>query len=213
MRFEPGALVPYAVDRATAEVVGIWPELVAGAPDDPLYGLTVGHRLDPAGYVFVQTSDAALLQAKLQDPVRTLSEVAMSALVLHVNITLPPSEGIPAGLIPRAIRRAEVESQRTSEWVPIVVPVLGEARFGRVWRFAAAWTVVVEQPVSGMWIAAVGVDIDAEGIGFVALGGLNEVGAVNGAVDLETQGALRRAVVGDKDIRPSRLHSDYVALQ
>jgi hypothetical protein len=211
MRFELGALVPYAVDRATAEVVGIWPDLVAGAPDDPPYGLAVGHRLDPAGYVFVQTSDAALLEAKLQDPARVLSEVAMSALVLHVNVTLPPSERIPAGVVPRAIRRAELESQRASEWAPIEVPVQGEPRSGRVWSFAAGWTVVVEQPVSGMRIAAVGVDIDAEGIGFVALD-LDEVGAVNGALDPETQGVMRRAVVGDDDIRASRLHSDYVAL-
>jgi hypothetical protein len=212
MRFELRAIVPCTVDRTTAEVVGIWPDLIGGAPDGPPYGLTVGHRLNPAGYVFVQTSDAALLGAKIRDPARVLSEVAMSALVLHVNITLPQSVDIPAGLIPRAIQHVEAASLRLSDWASVDVRVDGEHRPGRLWRFAAGWTMVVERPIDGMWLAAVGVDTDAGAIGFVALGGVDEVGAVEGVLDLETQGALRRAVLGDEEIRAPSLHPDYLAL-
>lgn len=58
--------------------------------------------LVPGEDLVAWASYLALLDAKLRDAARVPSEVAMSALVLHVNITLALSGDIPAGLIPRA---------------------------------------------------------------------------------------------------------------
>lgn len=124
------------------------------------------------------------------------------------------------GLVPFTVDRASTDV--VGVWPELVgggsgerfvhVPIQGRARSARRRTFAGGWTCVVERPMNGMWLTATGLGVGAEGIGLVALPGVDERGAVGGVLDVTQMNSLRATVVGAEEIRSPGLHPDHRAL-
>lgn len=149
-----------------------WIELFGDAIGDPVHWVSLGHQSpDGESLIYVETffrpRTDALAAPSLQTP---LQHVAFYAAALLINATLPVESLLPApdGLIRAMLDHADERSSQFSQWPPVRWQVDGIAVTARTWRFAGGW-VAVSDAVEDVYLAAVGVGSDPDGLSLAVL--------------------------------------------
>jgi hypothetical protein len=148
-----------------------WIELFGGAIGDPVQWVSLGHQsLDGESLIYVETFPGprtdALAVPSLQP---SLQHVAFDAAALLINLTLPViSLPRPDGIIKALVDHAHEGSGQYERWAQVRWQVDGAAVNARVWWFAGGWA-AVSDAVEGVYLAAVGVGANPEGLSLAVL--------------------------------------------
>jgi len=175
----PGPVVVSASPPAGFPVYGLdtswpgsrWLEMFGDVLGDPVRWISLGHQSQAGeSLIFLATysrppTDALAARTGLPP----LREVASSAAVVLVNVTLPvQSVPRPAGFHRALIEHAGERADQFAQWPLMPLQVDGVAATGRVWWFAGGWTVVSEA-VEGVYLTAVGLGNDPDGLSLAVL--------------------------------------------
>ena len=150
-----------------------WLELFGEAIGDPVQWVTLGHRsLDGDSTVFVQTFSRPRLDARPQESGEPpLEHVAHHAASTLANVTIPDhAEPLPHGFLPALSHTVSEHSTQWAQWPLIRWQAGGAAVTARVWRFAGGWAAVSDD-VQGVYLAAVGMGADPDGLSLAVLQG------------------------------------------
>jgi hypothetical protein len=148
-----------------------WLELFGEAIGDPVSWVTLGHRsLDGESTVFVETFSRpradALVSASGEPPMQHVAHYASNTLI---NVTLPEhSAPLPDGFLRTLGDHAYEHSLQYAQWPLVRWRVDGTVVTARAWRFAGGW-VAISDGVESVYLAAVGVGTDPDGLSLAVL--------------------------------------------
>ncbi|MGD0704590.1 MAG: hypothetical protein ABSA02_32455 [Trebonia sp.] len=148
-----------------------WIESFGEAIGNPVHWVSLGHQ-SPGGesLVYVETFSRPRIDAHAATSIETPpQDVAFYATALLINATLPvASLPRPDGLIRAAVDHANERSSQCAQWPQVRWQVDGVAVTARIWWFAGGWA-AVSDAVEGVYLAAVGVGIDPDGLSLAVL--------------------------------------------
>jgi hypothetical protein len=179
MNDRPGPRVVHPSPPADFRVYGLdeswpgsrWLEIFGDAIGDPVHWVSLGHQsLDGESLIFVETFSRprtnALTAPGGQPP---LQHVAFCAGVVLINVTLPvQSLPRPDGLLRALADHGNERSGQYAQWPLIRWQMDGTEVTARVWRFAGGW-VAVSDAIGDVYLAAVGVGADPDGLSLAVL--------------------------------------------
>jgi hypothetical protein len=148
-----------------------WLEMFGEAIGDPVHWVTLFHQsLGGESVIAVETFSRlrtdALMSRSDETPLQHVAHYAGNTLI---NVTLPErSEPWPDGFLPTLSNYAYEHSRQCAQWPLARWRVNGAAVTARVWRFAGGW-VAVSDAVGGVYLAAVGVGTDPDGLSLAVL--------------------------------------------
>lgn len=127
-----------------------WIGNVIAEPGGPVQTVTVAGVLDSGDVLRVHTvhQPAWLRQDSLPD-------AAMSAAVLHINVSLPEEGPRPEGLVPQMVQAAEEACALVRSWPVAEIEVDGVALPARQWDFAGITTLIAELEPDVRYVAIV----------------------------------------------------------
>jgi hypothetical protein len=176
MNYRPGSgVVPPPSPPVDFPIYGLdtswpgarWIELFGGAIGDPVQWVSLGHQ-SPGGesLIYVETFSRPRIDALAVPSLEpSFRYVAFDAAALLINATLPvDSVPRPDGFIGALVDHANEHSSQCERWPQVRWQVDGVPVNARVWWFAGGWAAVGCDAVEDVYLAAVGVGIDPDGL-------------------------------------------------